>query len=496
MLRAAEGGNIGGMALSSVAELKLLYHLMQRILSGQLRTFAELVEYSRTLKSGVRLESVLEEAFRLQRGLYWGFFRDLDRSGYTRLWKELVVPHKDYPAAGDLKRNISISNIYIAMLDIHGYTRFCQESKSNLSRLRKLDEFLHDGIRRIAGANCALANRERGDEIVVVASSASDILKTTLGIIDSFSKRGEVKAEGVKRMREAYSVVLPDFKVTAGIAGGNLTTPLIITQSGLLSGFLLNTAARLQSLANEYAPRDSKIMITNSVHASFVKENRLVKRMGPRALEFFSCGAVSFKGTKVAAYEVIFREQDRYRLKYAGSLAALYESVRQELWTGKVFSDFLETVIQAARAMSSFSVRGVTNASLIRLCDEALKLWAADEFLGAAGLLSGIVEQLERVMDFDPLIVRYGGEIQARYRMLAERLEGKLLEEVEEKLDSVFSEQYKAAYVNSRKYFDTYEKLKSFALNSRALTQKKNLWNALIKERRDELHLEIYSGKR
>ena len=47
---------------------------------------------------------------------------------------------------------------------------------------------------------------------------------------------------GVERDREESQSFLPDFRISAGIAGGNLTTPLIITESGLLSGFLINTA--------------------------------------------------------------------------------------------------------------------------------------------------------------------------------------------------------------------------------------------------------------
>ncbi|GAH35281.1 unnamed protein product [marine sediment metagenome] len=113
----------------------------------------------------------------LLKELHWGFLKEIDKARYTKLWKELVLAHKNFTHAGDLKRNISISNIYISMLDIHGYTQFCQESKGNLSRLRKLDEFLHAGIKRIAGINGTLANLERGDEIVVIAATATDSIK-------------------------------------------------------------------------------------------------------------------------------------------------------------------------------------------------------------------------------------------------------------------------------------------------------------------------------
>ena len=172
--------------LSSVSDLKLFYHLYDKISRREIRTFSALVDYAGTLKLPAKPDAVIERCFQLIKDLNWGFFRELDRSELTRLWKELVIPHSRYPAAGDLKRSMSISNIYVAMLDIHGYTRFCQESKGNLSRLRKLDEFLHEGIRGIARSHRALANRERGDEIVVIASSATDCIETALAIINAF----------------------------------------------------------------------------------------------------------------------------------------------------------------------------------------------------------------------------------------------------------------------------------------------------------------------
>ena len=159
------------MAAQSEAELKLLHHLYEKILAREVATFANLIEYVSKLKHPGKIDKVIHKSFQLIKELHWGFFKDLNRANYTKLWKELVLPYGDFKEGGDLKRNISISNIFVAMLDIHGYTKFCQESKGNLSRLRKLDEFLHNGIIKIAGHNRALATRERGDEIIIIASS-------------------------------------------------------------------------------------------------------------------------------------------------------------------------------------------------------------------------------------------------------------------------------------------------------------------------------------
>ena len=332
--------------MESAPETKLFLHLYEKILHREVDTFADLVGYTRKLNPPYSPDRALLRAFQLLKELRWGFFRELDRSAFTKLWKELVVPHEDYKYAGDLKRNISISNIFVGLLDIHGYTRFCQDSKGNLSRLRKLDEFLHEGIQRISRTNSALAHRERGDEIVVIAATATDCLKTTLEIINSFSKRSLIKAPEVQRNREDLSIILPEFKVTAGVAGGNLSTPLIVTESGYLSGFLINTAARLQSLANELAPTESKVIISQTVHAALQKENSLVANelFTSNHLAFFNNGPIAFKGGQIQSCEVIFREEERLRLLYAGVMEELFEMLRQGQWQQKVFTSLLAAI--------------------------------------------------------------------------------------------------------------------------------------------------------
>jgi len=493
--------------LASAAELKLFYLLSQKIVSGELRTFAALVEEVRGMGLKSKPDAVLERCFVLLKEVRWGFLRELTRSDFPRLWKELVLPHPDYPAAGDLKRNISIANIYIAMLDIHGYTRFCQDSKGNLSRLRKLDEFLHDGIRGIARSNRALANRERGDEIVVVAATATDIIKTTLEIINTFSKRPSVREESVSTSRSDYSIVLPDFKVTAGIAGGNLTTPLIITESGLLSGFLLNTAARLQTLANEFSPRDSKVITTNGVCSSFQKENKVVRSelAANNALRFFNLGTVSFKGTKVGCYEIIYDSRQHYREKYAAALETLFESLRQGLWKNRVFTDLLDLVVQVCAVTPPFGVEllrdkervRISNTSLAHLCQKAAQAYLKEDYAGAVELLGQVREQAEAVAEVDRLVVRYIAEVHARFQRLSEELARRVDGEVETKIAQVFgTPQSRAAYLNSRKAVENYEKLRRYALRSPALANRKSVWYALVEERKEALALEIYSGKR
>lgn len=498
------------MPAQSEAELKLLHHLYEKILAREITTFANLVEYVSKLKHPGKIDKVIHKSFLLIKELHWGFFKDLNRANYTKLWKELVLPYGDFKKEGDLKRNISISNIFVAMLDIHGYTKFCQESKGNLSRLRKLDEFLHDGIIKIAGCNHALATRERGDEIIIIAASATDTIKTTLEIINSFSKHSVIRDRTVQRNRKDFSIILPDFKITAGIAGGNLTTPLIVTESGLLSGYLINTAARLQSRANELSPKESKIMAVQSVYNSYLKENKVVKSnlYAKNLIFFFNSGPVSFKGVKLYSYEIIFKKEERYREKYVKLMEVLYDSLKQQLWKQKIFLDLIAAVSEALSRMPSFSIeianivdpgqRGkITNVFLLQLCSKASQMYdKEDDYPSAISLLGQIQLLLEQVPGFDMLLYNYVAEINVKYTELMKAFNQKLEHEIEERIDSIFNEQYKSAYLNSKKAAITYEKLRSYAKKSKALSKKKFIWYNLIEENRNMLELEIYSGKK
>jgi hypothetical protein len=493
--------------LASAPEFKLFCHLSEKMTGREIRTFSELVDYVRGLSLSFDPAPTLLACFQLLKEMSWGFLRELSRSEYPKLWKELVIPHPDFPAAGDLKRNISIANIYICMLDIHGYTRFCQESKANLSRLRKLDEFLHDGIRRIARANSALANRERGDEIVVVAAGATDLITTTLQIINAFSKHAVVKDQDVGGRRGDYSIILPEFKVTAGAAGGNLTTPLIITESGLLSGFLLNTAARLQNLASELSPRESKVMATNAVYSSYLKENKIVQSelYAKNLIQFFNIGPVSFKGTKVSCYEILFTDGERFRMGYAENLERLFESIRQDLWKGKVLEDLLEAIVQVCSKTPAFSVAGgpskglaqpVTNAGLIQLCRQASRMYQHYEYLEAVDQLGEICRRIEQVPEFDRLVARYAGEIYAKYRLAADEYARRLDKEINDRADVIFPSRDREIYRRSELYFDKLKELRRFAQSSKVITSRNVRWNAVMEEKKEDLKLELYVGKK
>jgi hypothetical protein len=366
---------------------------------------------------------------------------------------------------------------------------------------------LHDGIRRIARANSALANRERGDEIVVVAAGATDLITTTLQIINAFSKHAVVKDQDVGGRRGDYSIILPEFKVTAGAAGGNLTTPLIITESGLLSGFLLNTAARLQNLASELSPRESKVMATNAVYSSYLKENKIVQSelYAKNLIQFFNIGPVSFKGTKVSCYEILFTDGERFRMGYAENLERLFESIRQDLWKGKVLEDLLEAIVQVCSKTPAFSVAGgpskglaqpVTNAGLIQLCRQASRMYQHYEYLEAVDQLGEICRRIEQVPEFDRLVARYAGEIYAKYRLAADEYARRLDKEINDRADVIFPSRDREIYRRSELYFDKLKELRRFAQSSKVITSRNVRWNAVMEEKKEDLKLELYVGKK
>jgi hypothetical protein len=489
------------------SELKLFYHLYRLVLARQVRTFAAVLEHMDQHDCSFIPDKVLMHAFRLIKELHWGFFRDLTPEQFPRLWGELVITHPSFPSAGDLKRNITISSLYVALLDIHGYTRFCQESKRNLSRMRKLDEFLHAGVRRIAGRNQAVGHRERGDEIIVIAGTATDAVKTTLEIIDSFSRRAMLKGMGVERDREEFQSVLPDFRVSAGIAGGNLTTPLIITESGLLSGFLINTAARLQTRANELAPADSKCLVTHFVYKGFQKEGQShpqpIHQKG--ALHFLDNGSVAFKGVAVAAFEVLFRKKDRYREKYDEQLTILYDSLKKGRWKERIFSDLMALLIRVCEVMPPFSVnvpRGgknleVTNAAVITLCKQARELYEnREDYRSAVRAMRQVRDFVSAVDGIDRLVLDYVNRVSESYERLVDEFEAKLDVEIQAKLDSIFKPELRATYLSARRSADTLEKLRTLAYRSNALHSRKAVWYKLIEDAGTSLDVKIWSGKR
>ena len=172
----------------ATSEYELFSFLSEKVISKAITRFSELREMTSPILKSQRTHPVIMRVFELIRKFNWGFFSDMAKETHARLWKELVIPDSRFPEAGDLKDTLQISNLYVAMLDIHGYTQFCMDSRKNLSMMHTLDWAMNTEVRRISTVCQAVSQRERGDEMVVVAASATDALTVTLAIMDYFGK--------------------------------------------------------------------------------------------------------------------------------------------------------------------------------------------------------------------------------------------------------------------------------------------------------------------
>jgi hypothetical protein len=449
------------------------------------------------------------QVFELIKKLNWGFFANITPATHKKLWKELVIPDKAFPDAGDLKRTLQISNLYISMLDIHGYTKFCQESRTNLSRLHTLDRVINHEIQQIAGQCQSVSRRERGDEIVVISAGATDALTVTLSIIDYFAKTSVVDDPAISNKRvgdEANN--LPVFKISAGITGGNTTSPLIFTEQGELSGFLLNSGARLQTRANELSPRESRVMVSKQVQMNYLKENQAEKSFlyKNNRVYFFDTGQIEFKGVMLPTCEAVFNPQDRYKEKVSEPLQKLFASIRDNLWEQRVFTDLMDLLIKTSQVMPKFSVvppqpvRGMQtliNESMEQLCRSALKAYLVDEdYHSAVEILQELINLAECVPQYDRLIIDYLKGVTAKYARLLAEYETTIDRQVEEAAELIFPANNYRTWQAAKNGAAIYEKLKVLGRRSSAVTKKKSLWYSLIKQSRSELEFTLHSGKK
>jgi len=406
---------------SATSEYEFFSFLHDKVISKEITTFSKLKELAAPALKDKSTHPVIMKCFELLKRLNWGFFANICANTHKKLWKELVLQDRDFPEAGDLKKTLQISDLYVAMCDIHGYTKFCMESRKNLSMMHTLDWAIENEIRRISTQCGAISQRERGDEMVVVAASATDALMVTLCIIDYFGKTDVVGDPNISTKRAGNAEALPVFKITAGITGGNTQSPLIITERGNLSGFLLNSGARLQTRANELSPHESRIMIAKQVMMNYEKENAMANiksaLMQKNSIYFFDTGHIEFKGVMIPTCEVVFDKNERYKERFAEEMTKLFSSIRDNLWEQKIYQDLMELLTKVAQTMPKFTVtppapiqgmQTITNESYVQLCRLAMKAYCVDEeYFTAVELMRSLVDVSEKIPSFDRLILDY-----------------------------------------------------------------------------------------
>ena len=492
----------------STSEHELFAYLFEKIVNREFTAFSKLKEFAEPVLRNPRTHPVMMRLFNLIKKLNWGFFENITPESHKKLWRELVIPDKQFPEAGDLKTTLQISDLYIAMLDIHGYTQFCMDSRKNLSMMHTLDWSINHEIANISTKCHAVSQRERGDEIVVIAASATDALMVTLCVIDYFGKTNVVDDSNIPTKRTGPAEALPVFKITAGITGGNTQSPLIITEKGCLSGFLLNSGARLQNRANELSPKDSRVMVAKQVYMSYLKENEKEKcsLFKKNKVYFLDTGQIEFKGVQIPTCEAIFRETDRYKEKFSEELTKLFGSIQNSLWEQRIFIDMMELLGKSVQIMPKFSIvppkpihgmQTITNESFIQLCRIGIKAYITDEdYNTAVETLKTLIFITEQIPQYERLVMDYLRGVTDKYEMLLVSYNETIEKEIEARSHVIFQANYLKAWAAAKNAVNVYEKLKAMGRKSPEVPKKKALWFNLIKQNADRMGFVLHSGKK
>lgn len=470
-----------------VSENKLLLQLYEKIISGELTTFNSLKEYVSGLPDSPKLRKCLFRSFELQRKMYWGFFKDITPKIYPQLWKEIVIADSKFRFGGDLKRAMSIPDIYLGLLDIHGYTKYCHEKKRNMSMVDLLDRMIYEDVNAICAEAGVISKRAQGDEILLLGASASEILKSVLQIIDYFNTQGRSFRNTVLS-KKLPGTVLPKFQISAGIAGGQKFTPLIITRDGDISGDIVNTAARLQSKANKISPDRNRIMITNHVYQKFQSSMKEEKDDYFSRIDFFNIGNVEFKGVSLTVYDIIFLPEESCRLALRDSMEDLYKSLDKKLWKSKIIETALDA---AAKAIKIQLEKGCKDTAVARSLEkkynnilEHLKLtwkyYYAVDYEALIKNFSEIIDQMTGLMQIDRIAVEYLQLVQQNYQVINDSFLRALDEEVEIRANELFGPNEKANYLLLKKHQSMYSRLQTAARLK--LTSRKRIWQRTVDE--------------
>ena len=488
----------------STSRYELYTHLIEQIAERNIKTFSELFTYAPNVNfEKIRdHENILKSLFSLIRKINWGFFSNLDKELYPKLWEQFVIENHKYNFAGDLKLSLSIADIYIAMLDIHGYTNFCEENKNNLYKMHALDDLLQNKVSEIARFYNVLSHRKQGDEIVMVCPSATDALSATIAIIDVLNKK--------KFLTEHPNIDtsgMPEFKVSAGISGGNTNSSLIITEDGDLSGFLINNAARMQARANTLSPKENKIIVTKNLQFNFLKENAKIKSeiFEKNIISFYDNGIIFFKGTDIPIVEAIFNPDEKYKELFFDEMEELVKSVKANLWKQRIFTAMMELISKVAKAMPPFQINesvneyisGYTNSTICDLCSDAIGSYVVKEnYKEAIDTFGLIIRLLNTIENFDKMVLEYAQSIYEGYEKVLPLYDSIMKKEIDINIAKIFPANHIPLFNNVQKANATYNKLINFAMVSPALKRRKSIWYGILEKESSNLIINMYSGKK
>jgi len=467
---------------TSTSPYELLVHFFDRILVGKTATFEALKEYASVIPEGPQTRALFKRAFELIRKVSWGVFRNLGPETFPELWRLLVVPDRKYEFAGDLKRTVSSPDLFVGMIDIHGYTKFCQRNRHNMTMLDFLDRVLFEDLSRIAAEAGVVSKRANGDEILLVGASVAAVIETVFLVMTYLSKDLKLKVDSVEP-RSSEHVFLPDFQISAGVTGGQKYASLVVTRDGDLSGDLVNTAARLQARANKLSPEHNKILLSG--HAF----QRLKLRLDAGTVDlsykvgFFNTGTVEFKGVELTVFEVVFLDKESHRIAYQNQMLQLYQSIEKKLWRSKVLEDALAVALGLTVHIPD--VGSLDRGKLKARIRETSVLFTKDQFEPAMDQFGALVEELASLEAWDPLAVEYLRQIRAGYRVVLDGFLGHVDREIDSQKDAQrdLLAQYHARYETNRK------EARANARNPRTI------WFRAAEEAADGLEIHIRSMK-
>jgi class 3 adenylate cyclase len=494
---------------STTSPYELLSLLTDKIVKGELTTFQGLHEYCAALPDSPKTEAILRRAFDLQKKLYWGYFKDISPSTHPKVWSKVVVPDRKYRFAGDIKRLATIPDLYMSIIDIHGYTKFCQKHRHNMSMLDLLDRILQQDVPAIAAARGVVSRRARGDEILLLAGSAHELFEVVFLIMKLLAKESpagkpdsSAKAASSSKPGEGESG-LPAFQISAGIAGGAKYSQLVITRDGDLSGSIVNTAARLQARANKISPERTKILIASVTYQKI----RNLPKGAPRyeyssAVDFFDTGLVEFKGINVSVMDTIFLPEEKSRVEYRDRMGSLYDSVRQGLWGSKIFADALNLMARIfsanpggfTDAATGEPIDATDSISAMSRIKKMQTLFAAERYEQAIAEFNGLVSDYSRARERDLVVIEYLNIVRKNYRKLLDSFAKMLDREIDERLEAIFLNQ------NDRTNYRTLEKHHAMFSNVRdaarlKVPDRKAIWAKAAESSADKLGVSIKARK-
>lgn len=439
--------------------------VLERIAEGNITDFAGLRGMVSQWPPGPHTAAALEVGFSLIKTLHWGYFAPLDPVRFPRLWSELVIPDLEYDFAGDLKRSISLPNLFIGFVDLHGYTKFCRENRRNLSRLTLLDSIIQKQIPPIVERAGVLSRRVRGDEILLIGASAAEVLESVILVGEFF--RDE---QGVGN----YGAFFPRFEIAAGIAGGQGFTALVVTEDGDLSGDAVNTAARLESRAGRISPDRTRIMMTNHVHRKLLSElsSQEDRARYPRLakVDFVEAGSVEFKGLTVNVVDTVFLDgPDAHRIKYRAALTDLYKAIEGGHWKGKVF----ETALRLAEAVGLVGDEATAAAARSR-SHAAYAAWEREAYEEALAEYASLLALLSATDGRDELALDYLTAVQRCYGRIMETFADALDAETDASVSTLFGEKDLANYRMLQTHFVAFTRIRE--ATRKRVRNRKTLW--------------------